>query len=94
MSSRTHLFAGCVLVSDNVSHELDNTKLESEADTKERFVVLAGEADCVNHAFNTAVAESARNEDTVKVAQVVFGVLLGIEPVNIDLGRELAAGVF
>ena len=78
---------------------LDARHLHAEADSEERHLALAGEADAGDLPFAAALAEPAGDEDRVQRLQlfreVRVGMLeqLGVEPADVDLGAVGDAAV-
>jgi hypothetical protein len=48
----------------DLSGPFNYCKLEAKANTKKRYLLLAGPLDCKHHAFGAALPESTRDEDT------------------------------
>src|SRR4029078_10984839 len=65
-----------VVEAANVARELDDRRLHAEADAEERQARLARAANRFDHPFHAAHAEAAGNEESVDVAQALFGVLV------------------
>ena len=76
---RVHLDAVCVVVTENVSCIFNNRQLHAEAEAEERNLVLSCISNRCDHAFDTAVSESARYQNTVHIAQILCHVLLGYQ---------------
>ena len=64
-----------VVKANHVARELDDRGLHSEADAEERQPGLARVADRLEHSFDSANSESARNENAVKVGEQLAGLL-------------------
>src|SRR5581483_69737 len=62
----------CVSQSTNVARELDARCLHSEADAEVRNPFLARITDRLQHAFDSALSESARHQNAVVAAELLF----------------------
>ena len=81
----------------HVAGELDGHRLQAEADAKARDVVLAGEPCCGDLAFETALAEAAGDQHAVELGEPTRCQksldIFGLDPVDLDLGPVVEAGV-
>ena len=81
----------------DVSRELNDRNLHSEADAEVGEVVFSCVLGAENHAFDAALAEAAGNDNAVKTVQlfadVLLGDILGIEPFDVDLRVLVVTGV-
>ena len=83
-----------VLKAADIARELDAGGLHAEANAEVWHMLLASVADGVEHAFNAALAEAARNEDAVEAFELrLVGAVvgrftfetLGLDPGNVEL---------
>src|SRR5215472_15067164 len=71
--------------SADVAGELDASGLHTEANAKVRNLLFAGIADGNQHAFDSAFAETAGNQDPVVLGQLFFvGLVPGFEALSLD----------
>src|SRR5712671_7606648 len=66
---RIELGAVRLLQACNISSVFNRRALHAQANAEEGNFVLASKLNGINHALNAALAESARNQDTVVAAQ-------------------------
>ena len=82
---------------DHVAGELDDHHVQAEAQAEARYGVLAGVAGCCDLAFQAALTETAGDHDPVEAVEAGRGEhagdLLGLDPVDLDLGPVVEAGV-
>ena len=82
---------------EHVAGEVDRHHLQAEAQPEARDVVLAGVAGGGDLALGAPLAEPAGDHDAVEVAQAAVGEqaldLLGLDPVDLDLGAVVEAAV-
>ena len=84
---RIHFNAVCIVVSDYISCKFHNCQLHTEAEAEEWDLVFAGKFDRGDHAFDTAVTKTARNNNAVCITECFFYIgrcyQLGIHPLDI-----------
>ena len=76
-----------VCIPPRLARGLDDCHLQAEANTEIRDGVFACEAHSFDLALDTAVPETARDDDTVHVAQALDALFLdvpGLDEVNVD----------
>ena len=82
---------------DDVARELRDGHLHAEADAQERDLLLAGDPRGGDLALDPALAEAARDQDAVDVAELLARVgvaeALGVHPHDLDAAAELEARV-
>ena len=82
---------------EHVAGELDRHRLQPEAQPEARHALLAGVAGGGDLALDAAGAEAAGDDDAVEVGQAAGGQqaldLLGLDPVDLDLGAVVEPGV-
>src|SRR5262245_9779474 len=73
-----------VLDAADVAHVLDRRALQPQADAEERLLFAARVCDGADHSRNPALAEAARNQYRIDVAQEVFPAVAGHEVLALD----------
>ena len=81
----------------HVAGEVDGHRLQAEADPEARDVVLAGEAGGGDLALEATLAEATGDQHAVEIGEAARGQqpfdVLGLDPVDLDLGAVVEAGM-
>ena len=80
-----------------MSCKFNDRELHTETQTKVRNLFLSCILNCGDHAFDTSVTKTARNEDSIDVTQCFFHIFrsykFGIYPFDLDLGIVCNTGM-
>ena len=87
---RAELITVSIFKADHIAGKFNDGKLHAKTQAKIRNLLFSGVTNGTDHSFDTAVTESARNDDSIHISEKFVNIIIadqfGIHPFDLNLG--------